>query len=589
MSEQALPKVTAAPGKRKGRARPVGAPRVSALARLAGLKRLPRDLAVQRVVASFKQPIFALPFYGLTLKGSDAAQPNVTPPDPWPGDAARGAAIAGGCFTFAGQTIMSPQPIFAPEDARLAWLREMHSFSWLRDLRAAHGDNARRTARDLTTAWLDNHKRVGGPGWEPLVIARRLSHWLGQWDFFAATADVLFRRRLIESACKQLHHLNRCLPGGLAGADLILGLRGLVIGGACLPGGGPALRRGLRLLMQELQNQVLVDGGHIERSPARHLGVLRDLIDLRATLHAAKVEAPGDLSTAIDAMAPMLRLFQHGDEALACFNGSSEEDPLRIEMVLQRADGRGRPRMSAPQSGFQRMQAGRTLVLVDAGVPPPPGRDSWAHAGTLSFEVSIGKERLFVNCCSDSANPAIQRLLRGTAAHNTLTVCDRNSSPIAADGGLAARPETVRCRREEGDGNVWLDLSHDGYRQRYGLVHHRRLFLADDGEDLRGEDRLDVFAESGTTPEGEFTIRFHLHPDVKASVLQDGETALLRLPKGGGWRLRSKGVQVGLEESLYLGHGGEQRRSQQVVLSGEFAPGQTVVKWALQREASRAR
>ena len=264
--------------------------------------------------------------------------------------------------------------------------------------------------------------------------------------------------------------------------------------------------------MRELPKQILVDGGHVERSPARQLAVLRDLIDLRATLHAAEVEVPTDLSTAIDAMAPTLRLFQHGDGGLALFNGSSEEEDLRIDMVLQRADGRGRPRMSAPQSGFQRMQAGRALVIVDSGTPPSPGFDRRAHAGTLSFEMSVGRERFIVNCGAEAYHPEINRLLCGTAAHSTLTASDTNSSAISPAGGLISRPETVRCRREEGDGNVWLDLSHDGYRPNYGLLYHRRLFLAASGEDLRGEERLDVFAESGTWPEGEFVLRFHLHP-----------------------------------------------------------------------------
>ena len=551
---------------------------------LDSLRRLPRDQLSSRVFYLLKRPLFRLPPYASTLAGSNAAAPNTTPPDPWPGQASQGSAIAGGCFALRGQTLMNPEPIWQPPEAGAEWLHELHAFSWLRDLRAAGGDTARRTARELVGGWIDGHQRISYPAWDPLTISRRLSHWLGQWEFYAASADVLFRRRVVDSACRQACHLHRVLPAGLTGSDLICALKGLTIAGACLPGGERWLARGLDRMMAELPKQILVDGGHVERSPARQLAVLRDLIDLRATLHAAEVEVPNDLSTAIDAMAPTLRLFQHGDGGLALFNGSSEEEDLRIDMVLQRADGRGRPRMSAPQSGFQRMQAGRTLVIADAGAPPPPGYDGRAHAGTLSFEMSIGRERFIVNCGAEAHQPTINRLLRGTAAHSTLTASDTNSSAIAAGGGLATRPETVRCRREEGEGNVWLDLSHDGYRPNFGLLYHRRLFLAANGEDLRGEERLDVFAESGTAPEGDYAIRFHLHPQVTANLLQDGTAALLRLPKGGGWRLKVRGAEVDLEESLYLGAAGEQRRSQQVVLRGRYEAGETVIKWALQKE-----
>ena len=48
-------------------------------------------------------------------------------------------------------------------------------------------------------------------------------------------------------------------------------------------------------------------------------------------------------------------------------------------------------------------------------------------------------------------------------------------------------------------------------------------------------------------------LRFHLHPDVQASVQQDGGTVLLRLKSGSFWRLRADGARLDLEETIYLG------------------------------------
>src|SRR5262249_30901505 len=162
----------------------------------------------------------------------------------------------------------------------------------------------------------------------------------------------------------------------------------------------------------------------------------------------------------------------------------------------------------------ERLVANRTLVLVDSGAPPPPGLDRHAHAGTFSFEMSIGRERLIVNCGAHPGDPQWGFALRMTAAHSTATVDDTNSSGVLADDGLARRPENVSCRREETDGNVWLDMSHDGYSEPFGLTHRRRLYLAASGEELRGEDRF-------TGPGAErFAVRFHLHPQVQASIAQ---------------------------------------------------------------------
>jgi uncharacterized heparinase superfamily protein len=293
-------------------------------------------------------------------------------------------------------------------------------------------------------------------------------------------------------------------------------------------------------------------------------------------------------------MAGALRLFQHGDGGLALFNDSNEEEGWQVDMALSRADGKTKPLAQAPLSGFQRLTAGRVVVLVDSGAPPPPGFDTHAHAGTLSFEMSVGRERLIVNCGAHPGDAGWRQAQRMTAAHSTLTLADTNSSVMMPEGGLMRGPETVTCRREEAEGSVWLDLSHDGYVPAFGVTHRRRLFLAGSGDELRGEDRL-AAAGSARTRRG-FAIRFHLHPQVQATLAQNGMAAILRLPSGNGWRLRSTDHKVALEESIYLGRRGEIRKTQQVVISGdtgEAAPGdgssgqEAVVKWAVGRETKR--
>ncbi len=553
---------------------------------LRGFLRLPPELAWSRLAYAAKRPVFALAPPSLSIFSSAPAAIKLNPPDPWPGIATLGGAIIQGSFTFAGKTFDHPAPLWSPLGAEADWCSTLHGFSWLRDLRAAGGDAARRAARELVVSWIDGNRRWRRPAWEPVVVGSRLANWLGQYEFFAASADLELRQVMLSSATRQAAHLHRVLPAGLAGADVIAAAKGLIYAGCCLPGGRAWRERGLALLSRELPRQILADGGHVERSPARHLSVLRDLIDLRATLHAADVEAPAHLHSAIESMAAVLRLLQHGDGGLALFNGSNEDEGWQIDMVLQRCGGRNRPLMSAPQSGFQRLQAGRTLVIVEAGAPPPPGFDAHSHAGTLSFEVSDGRDRLIVNCGAHPSRTEWQRAQRTTAAHSTLTLQATNSSGLMPAGGIGRRPENVTCRRQENDGTLWLDMSHDGYLANLGVLHHRRLYLAASGDDLRGEDRLEVRRASAGV---EFCVRFHLHPEVQASLAQAGDTVFLRGPKGGGWRLRTAGAALSLEPSIYLGRPGEMRRTQQVVLAGTAQGTGATVKWSLQREGRKRR
>jgi uncharacterized heparinase superfamily protein len=547
--------------------------------------RLPASMLWSQAWYDLRKPLFASRLYRLlqpTRVGSGPAP--VPAADSWPGDAARGAAIGQGIFALGGQTIRDPAPLWEPVGASPSWLEELHGFEWLRDLRAASGDAGRRTGRELVGRWVENCRDWEALAWRPDLIGRRLMAWLSHYEFLAVGGDALFRGRFMLSVARQASHLSRVLPAGLGGSRLLVAIGGLIHAGLAVPRGGGFVQRGNRLLERELQRQFLPDGGHLERSPSIQYAMLRLLAGLRAALAGTEQPLPAGLDEAIKGVGQMLRLFQHGDGGLALFNDSNAEEDWLVDMALARAipsyaGNRSAALKEAPDSGFERLLANRTLVLVDSGAPAPAGYDRHAHAGTLSFEMSVGRERLIVNCGAHRGRGDWWQAQRSTAAHSTLVVDDTNSSVFSPDSGLVRGPRMVTCKRDEAEGNAWLDMSHDGYQATFDLIHRRRLFLAAGGDDLRGEDRL---VGSGKRP---FAIRFHLHPDVTASLAQNGQAVLLRLPSGAGWRLRATGAPVSLADGVYLGRRDEIRRTQQVVISSEKGEGDAVVKWAIARES----
>jgi len=447
-----------------------------------------------------------------------------------------------------------------------------HGFTWLRDLRALGTDAARLRARALVAEW------IAAPALEPLaqrpdVAGARIAAWLGHYDFFAASADDAFRHKLMSRLVADARSLSASLPTEELDARALTALRGLIAAAVALPEHATFLTRALRVLPQEIARQVLPDGCHCERSPAQQLAALQDLSDIRSLLHAVQAQPPASLAQSLERMAPALRTLRHADGGLALFNGSKEENAALIELALGQASRAGRAPAALNDGGFHRLQAGRSVLIMDCGTPAGPRLDRFAHAGTLSFELSIGRDRLIVNCGAAPASTGEWRdACRSTAAHSTLVIADTNSSELRPEG-LGRRPEHVEVQRQEANGAHWLDASHDGWRKPFGAIHRRRLYVAESGEDIRGEDAVEA-----ATPQP-YTVRFHLHPNVDASLQQDGEAVLLRLPTGAGWRLRADGARLGLEESIYLG-GPELRRSEQVVLTG-YQDGPQQVKWAI--------
>jgi uncharacterized heparinase superfamily protein len=522
------------------------------------------------------------PLYRHTLIGRVPGDLRCRLGERWPGDPKRGAAIFDGDIELHSETVRNPAPVWFPRSASPEWLAEWHGFAWVADLISV-GDDAREAARALIQSWLRENTRWDPIAWRSDVIATRIFSWGVHLNEIAGReTDRGLRRMMLAGLTAQLRHLSRAAAWELTGAARLRATKGLIGGIAALDGSPKRLQRALRLLDRELPAQLNGDGGHRSRSPSLQFQVLGDLIDIRATLRAAGVEIPQPLQDAILRMAPMLRFFRHGDRRLALFNDAVEEDAVLVDLVLTRSEAKKQPPPQALQTGFQRLHAGQSLVLVDTGRAPPPGFDEGAHAGALSFELSQGRERIIVNCGGyRGAKSAWRRVARASAAHSVLVVEDTNAFEVESEGAPLDDSASVRCERAEDAGHQWISAVHDGYRARFGLTYERQLYLAPDGDDLRGEERLTGRADI------RFAVRFHLHPAVEASLAGDNKAALLRLPSGAVWRLRCAGAEMSLGESIYLG-AGEPKRTQQVILSGTTDAEGATVRWALRRETKPA-
>ncbi len=496
--------------------------------------------------------------------------------DPWAGDPQTGVRLLKGEFPVEGTVRPLDSGAWGGAEPSSVWAAAAHGFLWLRDLRAVGSDAARMKARALASAWIAGAGRGVAVSQRADVLGNRVSALLSHWDFLAESAEQGFRASVMAQIVEDAGALAAALPAETMDARAFGALRGLAVAGVALPGAEAYLARALRFLEQEIGRQVLADGGHVERSPAALLSVLQDLLEFRGLIGAVRQPVPESIAAAIERITPALAALRHGDGGPALFNGTREEIAPVLSAAFAQAQPRGRAAQRLPQTGFERLAAGRTVLVIDSGAPAQKGQDRLAHAGTLAFEMSVGRDRLIVNCGAAPAAGAEWRdALRATAAHSTLVIADVNSSELR-EGGLGRRPEQVSVQRHEASGAHWLDASHDGWKKPFGAIHRRRLYLGESGEDIRGEDSIEA-----PMPQP-FAIRFHLHPAVDASLQQDGSGVLLRTPSGTGWVLRSEGARLALEESIYAG-GAEPRRSEQVVLSGTPEDGPCGVKWAISK------
>src|SRR4029077_3585083 len=117
--------------------------------------------------------------------------------------------------------------------------------------------------------------------------------------------------------------------------------------------------------------------------------------------------------------------------------------------------------------GYQRVQAGDGLLLVDTGPPPPLPMSHEAHAGCLSFELSVKFHRIVVNCGLPATSRETWRhVARASAAPSTVVFNDTSSCRFMTAESLKrllgvpilSGPGDVRVSRQERENGLTLRL-----------------------------------------------------------------------------------------------------------------------------------
>ena len=574
----------------------------------------------------------------------------IAPQDIRPRDRMFWAEIESGFLGLAGSVARigrgSPFDCAPPGDA---WARELHGFAWLRhiDVAVLMGDEPRDYGRNLDMrphGDLDDGGPENAPGndqgndlggglgrGDPDTWARRcVLDWLarernsgaGFASGHAAVAHLpdVRARRIVSWLSAAMVLLDGSEPAefdavlrGLSadvtalsaqwrllgdGRERLTALTALTFARVAFEEEDDQLDSVLAMLTAEIDRQVLPDGGHISRNPAALIDVLLDWLPLKSCFDARGMEVPPGLLAGIERAVGMVRFLRLGDGGIARFNGMGVADASTIATLLAYDERPVRDAVLAPSSRYARLDRGGTIVIVDAGPPPPIEHASEAGAGVLALEASVGKQLLFVNMGAPGPTDSDWRAVsRATASHTGASLGEMSSAqlvrvPGMASGGRAmpaALSGTVRASVQSVEDGVALEASHEGYVARYGLVH-RRVVGVDLTGAIAGADHFEPRQRGAGAEEVPFSVHFHLHPSTSVDASAEGMTGraaslVLTLADGSRWRLEVTGAATSIEESTFLASSSGPQPSLRVVARGISTGGSTVA-WTVRREGA---
>jgi len=521
-------------------------------------------------------------------------------PDPHTiGTPERGRQLIAGKFLFSGLLVEGRQHSIwdiARHHPEIA--DEVHGFSWLDDLAAVGDDAARHLARRWVYAWIDQYGDGRRDGWTPGVTGRRLIRLVNHGPFLLRGQDQAVSHRYFQSLARQTLFVSRRWKAATPGLRRFEALAGTIYASLSLKSMVAHAEPALAALAQDCDTRIGTDGALVNRKPQDLLDVLSLLNWTSQSLRDAGRDIPPALSNAIVRIVPTLRALRHADGGLARFHGGGEGITGRLDTALVASGIKTQP-AGGTHMGYARLAAGRTSIIVDAASPPQGAASAEAHASTLGFELTSGRRPLIVNCGSGARfGPEWRRASRATPSHATMMIEGVSSSHLGTKGRASGGPELltelptcIRCVSSDTPDGRKLELSHDGYQRSHGLTHARILQLSSDGRSLEGQDMLTTlgtrdearFAQSLAPGGLPYLIRFHLHPDVVATIDAERKAVSLALKSGEIWVLHHDGTaNLSLAASVYL----QSWRlnpipTQQVVLSGHTMAYATRIRWSL--------
>lgn len=549
----------------------------------------------ERVAAGLASRLYASPLHRLRLRGRFPLKLLGVPADPVPGDPHIGERILAGRLIHAGHTAMTRDLSFRETAPPAEWQDWAHGWQWLRDLATVpDSTQAARAAEALVQRWLLAFPDYDPLGWRADLTGTRLLMALGHAPLILSSSDQIYRSAVLSAIATWARHLDRAarrLPEGLARAQALCGL---YAAGTLIPGGEVRAAAALASLEQLLPVLVLPDGGMANRAPVDGLALADLLLFTAGAPEAVGTRAPPLFADTLARLAPALRGLMLGDGQIGAWHGGALIGSTALERLARKVPTGTELRRGGRWSGYHRLSAGRSVVVVDAGPPPSARLSNHGHAGTLAFEMSDGPDRLITNCggmhgLPAPLPPALGAALATTAAHSTLVIADTNSTRIREDGTLGTGVEEVTLNlRGTGEGQL-IETSHNGYARRFGLMVRRRLFLVADGSELVGEDLIEAAPVRllRRRSDRHFDVRFHLGPGVSATPTADGMGALMKTPSGRIWafkaRLESGAGKLLIEPSLWVDATGTIQRTQQLVVSGQTAGLAADVHWSFKR------
>tara|TARA_X000000950_G_scaffold18970_1_gene20525 strand:- start:8862 stop:10445 length:1584 start_codon:yes stop_codon:yes gene_type:complete len=268
------------------------------------------------------------------------------------------------------------------------------------------------------------------------------------------------------------------------------------------------------ILISELKEQILRDGGHFELSPMYHQIILFRVLDCIKLIKFNSWKNDELLSFLEEIGSKMTSwlsqvTFDNGD--IPRVNDSTFNIAPTSQELFKYAYNIGvtTKKIVLSDSGYRKFKNNKFELFVDVGNIGPYYQPGHAHSDTLSFILHVNNKPIFVDTGVSTYRKNQKRQTeRQTSAHNTVVINNEDQTQVWGGFRVAKRAQVQNLK----EGFDFVEAEHDGYK-KLGVSHLRKFSI----------DKSLVKIEDTIVNDSNYnqTAYFHLHPSLKNLIINE--------------------------------------------------------------------
>jgi len=329
------------------------------------------------------------------------------------------------------------------------WLYNLHYFEYLIPLTGRTSPANFRIGKAIICEWIENNPPGRGNGWEPYPLSLRIVNWIFFFDayFEEFRKEDQFREIFINSLYRQCAYLDWFLEYHILANHFFENIKSLLFAGIFFQH-RQWVKKACRLLRKEIEEQVLPDGGHYERSPMYHSIILAGFLDIFNILKAAENVAPqylqsvesagetrlaaSEIEKAAPKMLSWLDSLVHPDGEIALFGDSAfniAPTYMQLRDYYARINGHyfahspPEGATALPESGYFIFSAPAHYFAIDGGELGVRYQPGHAHCDLFSYEYSYRGTRFIVDSgVGNYLETDTRQKARSVYSHNTVVI-----------------------------------------------------------------------------------------------------------------------------------------------------------------------